>query len=149
MQIKARDQRDRIANERAHPGQQFAFGIVGMLGHRSAVQVEIDRIHAPVALRCGQIFQDGSADALKGVARDIRRRRGARPRRRNQRPAMARGRMGKAADRNVDVAQLVEHRLAAHEGRKAVATGEGGPVGQAWGKGIGFVLEASDKNSHE
>jgi hypothetical protein len=42
---------------------------------------------------------------------------------------------------------LIDDRLSPHVGRKRFTAIEGGPIGQAGGKGIGLVLIASDQNS--
>ena len=44
VQVEAGDDRQLRPDDRAQPRQQLAFAVVGVLGHRGAVQVEVDRV---------------------------------------------------------------------------------------------------------
>jgi hypothetical protein len=144
VQVEAGQQRHRGPDRRAQPLQQFAFGIVDMLGHRSAVQVEVDRVEAAAP----RVADDVLGDALEGLAGDMRRRAGAGPGRGYERPAALPRCADEAAHRQAGAAQPIEHRRAAAEGREGRAAFEGGPVGPARGEGVGLVLEAGDEDAH-
>ena len=60
-----------VADQRPDAPQQFPFPVLEMLGHRRAMQVEIDAVEMAGGR---DILQQHRRDALEGVLGDMRRR---------------------------------------------------------------------------
>ena len=146
VQVKAGHNGQLGPHHRADAGDQLAFAVVGVFSHSGAMQIEV---HAVQALhhRRTHVFENGGTNALESIPGHIRRRCGTGPRRRHQLPAFATCRVDEAARWNVHARHLVQHGLSAHIGWKGLAAFKGRPMGQAGGKGVGFVLVASHQNA--
>ena len=64
VQIETCDHRYVGADAFAHARQQFAVGVVQVLGDHRAVQIEVDRLHWQ---RSGQVLEQDECDALECV----------------------------------------------------------------------------------
>ena len=115
------------------------------------MQIEIHRTNSTffATLDCfAQVFADIATDALKSLRRYVARWRRACPHRRHKRPAIFKRSLNEAADGNVHIRKRIDQGLPTSVGRKSISCMKGSPVRQRGRKGVGFVLVASDKNTH-
>jgi hypothetical protein len=92
VQVQAGDDGQVGADQRAQPAEQLAFAVVGMLGHRGAVQVEVDAVQAAARRRAPpHVVARWRRRCARRRPGHVRRRDGAGPGRRHQRPALRLG----------------------------------------------------------
>ncbi len=141
--VEARDDRQIGADDAPDAAQQFAFAVLGVLGHHRAMQVEVDRIERP---EVRQVRGEQLPHAFVGVLGDVgcRRRRG--PGQRDNFVAEFAQTLHRAGDRDVESLDACDHFRSMKKTRPGVGADEIVPGRLLRRKSVRFVLKAANCN---
>lgn len=145
MKVEACDDGNVRPHARAHTTQQFAVGVIDVLGDHGAVQIETDGVKLPER---AQIIEQHRRDPLVRIPRDVcGRRRGTPHQRRNGVAAGARL-ADEAGGGQVDSAHCIEQRRSAREARPRIGRFEIGEGRLHGRERIRLVPKAADCDAH-
>ena len=144
VRIETGDDRHRWPDGAADALQELAFGIVLVLRHHGAVEVEIDAVEGSGAR---ETLDDLGGDRLERLAPHRAGWARRAPQRRDQPPAACFRGGDEAGEADVDAPGVRDHRLVAAQPRPAAALLEGLDARLAGSESVGLVQEAADADA--